>query len=83
MTHPCESCGLPIDNGRYCAHCVDEHGQLQGFEMRFERMVQWALREDPSLTRPQAESNTLEYMAGMPAWAQHPRVLEAHRQARR
>lgn len=77
MTHNCESCGLPIDNGSYCAYCVDAAGQLQDFETRFERMVQWAMREDPSLTRPEAESSTLRYMARMPAWAKHPRVLAA------
>lgn len=77
MTHPCESCGLPIDNGAYCAYCVDQAGQLQDFDTRFQRMVQWAMQEDPSLSRPDAESNTLKYMARMPAWATHPRVLAA------
>lgn len=80
MTTPCESCGLPIANGCYCAHCVDAHGQLQDFDTRFERMVQWALHEDASLRREEAEQRTLSYMAGMPAWANHPR-LQA-RQAR-
>lgn len=77
MSHSCESCGMPIETGRYCAYCVDASGQLQDFDTRFERMVQWALREDTSLTRPAAEANTLAYMAKMPAWAQHPRVRAA------
>ena len=77
MKHPCESCGMPIDNGCYCTYCVDAQGNLQDFETRFERMVQWALREDTSLPRAQAEANTLAYMARMPAWAQHPRVIAA------
>jgi hypothetical protein len=75
MTHACESCGMPIVNGRYCLHCLDVHGQLQDFDTRFERMVQWALREDPGLSRAEAEERTVAYMAGMPAWAHHPRVL--------
>lgn len=75
MTHPCESCGLPIETGHYCAYCVDDHGQLQDFDARFERMVQWALHENPRLAREQAEAQTLDYMARMPAWSQHPRVL--------
>lgn len=75
MTHHCESCGMPIDNGSYCSYCVDEKGQLQDFETRFERMVQWSLRENPALSREQAEAGTLKYMARMPAWARHPRVL--------
>jgi len=77
MTTPCESCGMPISNGCYCPHCLDEHGQLQAFDQRFERMVQWALREDPGVSRDEAERRTLAYMAGMPAWAQHPRVRGA------
>lgn len=75
MSTPCQSCGMPIDNGRYCPHCVDAQGRLQDFDTRFERMVQWALREAPGLARAEAEQRTLAYMASMPAWAQHPRVL--------
>jgi hypothetical protein len=74
MTTACESCGLTIDNGCYCRHCVDAQGQLQDFDTRFERMLQWALREDTSLAHAEAEQRTLAYMARMPAWAQHPRV---------
>jgi hypothetical protein len=76
MNTDCQSCGMPIANGRYCPHCVDAQGQLQDFDTRFERMVQWALRETPGLDRAQAEARTLDYMARMPAWAQHPRVLQ-------
>lgn len=77
MSHQCESCGMPIDSGPYCKYCVDETGKLQDFDTRFERMVQWALREDRKLSREQAEANTLKYMARMPAWARHPRVAGA------
>ena len=76
MTKSCESCGLPIENGHYCKHCVDANGHLQAFDVRFERMVQWALREDSALSREAAEKRTLTYMSGMPAWANHPRVKE-------
>jgi hypothetical protein len=75
MTQACESCGLTIDNGCYCRHCVDAQGRLQDFETRFERMLQWAMHEDSSLPRAEAEQRTLAYMARMPAWARHPRVL--------
>lgn len=75
MSHSCESCGMSIETGRYCPYCVDSQGQLQDFDTRFERMVQWALREDKSLDRAAAEQRTLAYMARMPAWAQHPRVV--------
>lgn len=77
MKHPCESCGMPIDNGCYCSYCVDEQGRLQDFDVRFERMVQWARREKPALSQAEAEAETLAYMARMPAWAKHPRVVAA------
>ena len=35
--HTCESCGMPIETGRYCAHCTDENGQLQSYHQRFSR----------------------------------------------
>lgn len=75
MSVECQSCGMPLPNGRYCSHCVDAQGRLQDFDTRFERMVQWALREETGLARAAAEQRTLAYMARMPAWAQHPRVL--------
>ena len=75
MDPECQSCGMPIESGPYCPHCVDAAtGRLQDFDLRFERMVGWALRENPSLSRGEAEASTLAYMARMPAWKDHPRV---------
>ena len=70
----CQSCGMPIESGSYCRYCADEHGNLQPFEERFERMVQWMLRQKPGLTPAEAHQQTLAYMAGMPAWRDHPQV---------
>jgi hypothetical protein len=70
----CESCGMPIETGRYCSHCVDADGNLQSFDERFERMVGWQARRNPEQTREQVEAATLEYMATLPAWSEHPRV---------
>lgn len=70
MTHHCESCGMPIESGVYCCHCVDENGDLQDFETRFDRMVSWQERRGAS--REDAERQTLAYMATMPAWSGHP-----------
>jgi hypothetical protein len=70
----CESCGMPIETGRYCSHCTDESGQLQPFDQRFERMVAWQARRDPAATREELERQTLGYLATMPAWRDHPRV---------
>jgi hypothetical protein len=49
----CESCGMPIETGRYCSHCVDADGNLQSFDERFERMVGWQARRHPEQTRDQ------------------------------
>lgn len=71
----CESCGMSIETGRYCAHCTDGSGQLQPFDERFERMVSWQARRDPGASRAQLERETLDYLATMPAWRDHPRVV--------
>ena len=70
----CESCGMPIEVGTYCQHCVDASGKLQPFEERLERMVQWQARKEPNASRADLEKKTLSYMAQMPAWKEHPRV---------
>lgn len=70
----CESCGMPIDAGPYCTYCVDDRGNLQAFEERFERMIQWQARREPNASRADLEKKTLAYMATMPAWREHPRV---------
>jgi hypothetical protein len=73
--HRCESCGMPIAAGRYCAHCTDETGKLQDFETRLERMVAWTMRRNSGLDRTAAEQQTIAYMASMPAWRDHPSVI--------
>ena len=77
-TQACESCGMPIETGRYCANCTDETGQLQSFEQRFERMTAWQARRSPGTSREEIERQTLDYMATMPAWRDHPRVAARH-----
>lgn len=73
-TTGCESCGMPIETGRWCPHCVDADGNLQAFDERFERMVAWQARREPDADRAALEAATLAYMATMPAWRDHPRV---------
>ncbi|MCA8979780.1 MAG: hypothetical protein H6831_14530 [Planctomycetes bacterium] len=71
---PCESCSMPIESGPYCEHCVDEAGELQAFEERFERMGQWLRQREPGLEGGELEQRVLEFMSKMPAWRDHPRV---------
>jgi hypothetical protein len=70
----CDSCGMPIESGQYCAYCTDADGNLQAFDDRFERMVGWQSRQNPTAPREQLEKETLAYLATMPAWKDHPRV---------
>ena len=65
---------MPIETGRYCVHCVDGDGNLQSFDDRFQRMVNWQARQDPTADRAAVEASTLAYMAKMPAWRDHPQV---------
>lgn len=75
----CGSCGMPIDLGPYCRYCVDDHGKLQPFEERFEKMVQFMARQEPKASRADLERRTLAHMAETPAWKDHPRVRAAKR----
>ena len=76
-THACQSCSLPIESGRYCAYCTDESGNLQSFDERFARMTDWQARRSPDAPRAEIERQTLDYMATMPAWQDHPSLLAA------
>jgi len=73
-TATCESCGMPIETGRYRSYCTDESGNLQSFDERLERMIAWQARRDPQATREELERQTRAYMATMPAWRDHPRL---------
>jgi len=72
----CDSCGMPIDQGDYCDLCTDENGRLQSFDERFDRMVSRLETQAPTAPRIQIETETLAYMATMPAWRHHPRVAD-------
>ncbi len=74
-TLSCESCSMPIETGRYCAYCSDEHGNLQDFDTRFANMVAWQQRSHPEQSADEAQAATIRYMATMPAWRDHPDVL--------
>ncbi len=59
----CDSCGMPIESGRYCGYCTDEGGALQPFEERFARMAGWQARRDPAASKQDIERQVLDYMA--------------------
>ena len=73
-TSSCESCGMPIESGRYCGYCTDDSGALQSFEERFARMAAWQARRDPAASSQDIERQVLDYMATLPAWCDHPQV---------
>ena len=70
----CESCGMPIEAGPYCQYCVGPDGRLQDFDERLARMLQWQRRQHPGQPEAETLQQTLDYLARMPAWKDHPRV---------
>lgn len=71
----CESCGMPLDSAQYCQYCVDENGNLRDFDELFSRMVAWQAKRNPADSADVLERDTLAYLANMPAWRNHPRVI--------
>jgi hypothetical protein len=55
----------------WCVHCSTPEGDLQAFEERFERMVQWEMRKGGH-SHGEAEEVTRAYMRQMPAWRNRP-----------
>lgn len=68
----CESCGLPVEVGHYCQHCVDADGNLQTFDERLDRLSGWLRNRREGLSQAEAEAAALEQMSKMPAWRAHP-----------
>ncbi len=67
---------MPVESGPYCQYCTNDRGELQPFSDRFEAMVQWTLRGGEAATREEAEDQTLTFMSSMPAWRDHPELLD-------
>jgi hypothetical protein len=59
----------------YCPYCTDQSGQLQEFDERLEHMTQWVVAHQHAATRAAAEQRALDYMATVPAWRKHPKLL--------
>lgn len=74
-TGRCESCGMPIDSGQYCDYCTDENGALQDFDTRFAAMAAWQQRRHPGSSAEDIARATREYMASLPAWKDHPKLV--------
>ncbi len=70
----CQSCGMPIEIGRYCQYCVDTDGKLHTFEETVVRMSEFIRRQNPKLSEAEARRAVLAHMAKMPAWQDHPRL---------
>ena len=82
-TVKCVSCGMPMSGAEdhapghpespWCTHCSQPDGDLQAFDERFERMVQWEVKVNHR-DRPTAETATRAYMKTMPAWKNNPKL---------
>jgi hypothetical protein len=72
--HNCQSCGMPVEAGPYCQYCADENGKLHSFNETVVRMSQFMKRQTPGLSDEKATEMTMDHMAKMPAWRDHPRI---------
>jgi hypothetical protein len=70
----CHSCGMPVESGIYCQYCADGAGNLHPFDETVRRMTAFWQSTDSSLSVEAAERKTLEHMAKMPAWKDHPEL---------
>jgi hypothetical protein len=76
MDKRCESCGMPVEPGPYCPHCVDENGELQSLEERLGRLTNYIFERSPSIGRDGAERQARAYMRTMPAWRDRPELAK-------
>ena len=79
-THHCESCGMPVEAGPYCRYCADGDGRLHSFDETVTRMSQFMKRQTPGISDDKAEEMTLDHMAAMPAWRDHPALTARRKQ---
>lgn len=66
---------MTIESGHYCQYCADADGTLHPFGETFERMLQWAKRQEGHADPETARRKTLDFMSTMPAWKDHPELL--------
>jgi hypothetical protein len=62
----CESCGMPIKEGKYCQYCAPD-GVLKSKEEVREGWVSFTVKSE-GILREEAEKKVDEAMAKMPAW---------------
>lgn len=74
MDNHCESCGMAVESGPYCPHCVDENGQLQRFDERVARLTDYILARSPGKGRDEAERQARAHMRTLPAWRDRPEL---------
>jgi hypothetical protein len=60
-------------DSRWCWACSTPEGELQPFEERFAKLVDWTMRRD-GIPRTEAETEILTFLRGMPLWRDHPAV---------
>jgi hypothetical protein len=62
----CESCGMPIEKGKYCEYCAPD-GKLKSREEIREGWISFAVNSE-GISRKTAEKRVDEEMRMMPAW---------------
>ena len=74
-TTSCKGCSMTIESGDYCQYCASEDGKLIPFDECLERFEQWTRRQEPGLSADDVRRKTVDFMATMPAWTEHPDLM--------
>jgi hypothetical protein len=71
----CEACGGPVEEGKYCAHCLDENGNLKSYEDVLNDGIEWAMSEEGEKIlgrkfedKDETKKMIEEHMKTLPAW---------------
>jgi len=62
----CESCGMPIEKGKYCGYCAPD-GKLKSRAEIRGGWINFAVNNE-GISREEAEKRIDEEMKKMPAW---------------
>ncbi|MFC1801869.1 hypothetical protein ACFLY7_00280 [Patescibacteria group bacterium] len=71
----CEACGGPVEEDKYCVHCLEENGNLKSYNEILNGGIEWAMSEEGEKiigkkyeNEEEVKKMIEENMAKLPAW---------------
>jgi len=71
----CEACGGPVEDGKYCAHCLDGSGNLKSYEDIMNDGIEWVMSDEGEKVlgqkfedKEEAKIMIEDHMKTLPAW---------------